>query len=705
MSSFDSFIAIDLETTGLDPSSCEILELGAVRYIKGELVEEFSELIKPDALIPSEITRLTGISNEMVEKSPPLSLVFDKYKKMLDGAPWVVGHNVSFDLGFLKPHITKPKFALLEPRVMDTGALARILFPRLARYSLASLVSHFRISRNKAHRALDDCKATAEIYLNLISYLASLDVGERESIGRLLLGADSLDYFRQAIQGITPISVGETAALSGTHTQIEADTYPDNVTGQPPEKSYDDYIPVDTAAVKNCFAKGGLISKQFPFFEYRVQQATMATKVAETFNRSEFLLCEAPTGVGKSLAYLLPASWWASQNRERVVISTQTKSLQTQLFYKDLPQVQQAMDYKFQAVLLKGKGNYICLHKYYELLPEAEISFERRDREALAALSLWADKTKTGDISECNGFNPSANHYLWSRISCEGSFCLGQGCRFSDKCFLLKIRREAQTSQIVVTNHHLTFADFSSGGELALSAGNIIFDEAHNLEKIAASYLGSVIDKRSLDGILSDIYTSRPTQSGFLPNLRASLLYRSNDDDLIPLVESAIDGVIKVNFASNQFFGSIKIQSGNGDAREIPYTAENNPCDCPEREDLIEALKILQDKLRDLIEEIRSRENLPKRRECIVRLESFATDITDFGRVAADVLYASDSEFVYWAEKPSSARYAPRFLSAPLDVGKLLDKNFYDHLKAAVFTSATLDSGKKVRLHHPPPRA
>ena len=130
---------------------------------------------------------------------------------------------------------------------------------------------------------------------------------------------------------------------------------------------------------------------------------------------------------------------------------------------------------------------------------------------------------------------------------------------------------------------------------LALSAGNIIFDEAHNLEKIAASYLGNVVDKRALDAILSDMYASRPAQSGFLPNLRASLLYRSGDDDLIPLIDSVIDGVIKANYAASHFFETVKIQSptGNDEAREIPYNSEKNPCDIEERDELIASLKLL----------------------------------------------------------------------------------------------------------------
>jgi predicted DnaQ family exonuclease/DinG family helicase len=696
MSGFDSFVTIDLETTGLDPAKCEILELGAVRYVNGKPVEQFSELVKPAKAIPSEITRLTGITRAMVKTSPSIDLIFDKYQKLLDGSPWIVGHNVSFDLGFLKGHMTRAKFALLEPRTMDTGVLSRILFPRLARYSLGSLVGHFRIARQRAHRALEDCMATAEIYLMLIAHLASLDEKDRDSIGRLLFGAESLEYFQGAIGKVKAVPA-ILSMIEPIETEREADIYPDNIVGEPPVKKYDDYVQIDTAAVENCFLPGGLISKQMPFYEYRTQQAKMAMKVAETFNRSEFLLCEAPTGVGKSLAYLLPASWWASQNHERVVISTQTKSLQSQLFYKDLPQIQEAVDYKFQATLLKGKGNYVCLLKYSDLLPEAELSFDRRDRESLAALALWIENTKTGDISECSGFIPSQNFYIWSRISCDGSFCLGPACRFADKCFLLKVRREAANSQIVVTNHHLTFADFASGGELALGAGNIIFDEAHNLEKTAASYLGNVVDKRALDAILTEMYSSRPTVSGFLANLRASLQFRSGSDDLVEPIDSAIEALIKVNYASLHFFENVKVQTRgvNDEAREIPYTPDNNPCAIDEREELIDSLKLLAGRLDDLVEQARDRENLPKRRENIVRLESFATDINNYGNVAADVLYAANDDYVYWAEKPQSARQSPRFVSAPLDVGNVLDKRLYDHLKTTVFTSATLTVEKR----------
>ncbi len=696
MSRFDSFTVIDLETTGLDPRNCEIIELGAACYENGRLKEKFSQLVKPSAPIPDEITRLTGIDNEMVKAAPSIDSVFEDFQKRLESSTWVVGHNISFDLSFLKLHQEKKAAAELEQRVLDTGILARILFPRLQRYSLGTLIKYFGIVRHKAHRALDDCLATGQVYLKLISHLASLPVSSRESIGRMLVGNRDINLFRRSLEPVSSDNQlrAEELAEKSAETGTPFEEYPDNVIGTSPPDSYEDYIEVDAAAVENHFLPGGVLSNAISSYEYRPQQAQMAIEIAGAFNRSEFLLAEAPTGIGKSLAYLLPASWWTSLNRERLIISTQTKNLQSQLFYKDIPQIQKAASFEFKATLLKGRGNYLCLLKYHELLAEAEISFSKQDRAALGSLILWAKHTRTGDISECHGFNPASNYYIWSRISCEGSFCLGQACQFANECFLLKIKRESQKAQVVVVNHYLTFADFASGGDLVRDAGHIIFDEAHNLEKVAASYLGYKLDKRSLDNFLGDMYSSRPVQSGFLVGLRFSASQLESNGKLEGAANSVIDSVTSLNHTTGDFFAelseNLRARIGSNDAREIPYKSDANICDLPSREELISALKNLADRLDHLIELVRDIDDLPKRRETIIRLEAFATDLKGFREMISDLLFAEDSDFVYWIEVPSSIKYSPRLLSAPLEVGKLLDKKFYDHLKTAVFTSATM---------------
>ncbi len=703
MTRFDSFVAIDLETTGLDPAKCEIIELGAVRYESGRKIETFSQLVKPADSIPSEITRLTGISDQMVRSAPGISSVFENFEKFIDSSPWIIGHNIPFDLSFLKVHQDKKRVLALEGRAMDTAVLARILFPRLQRYSLNSLVELFSIKRETAHRALSDSLATAEIYLLLIRRLSSLPVSNREIVGRVLFGADKIDLYRQSLEDIEVVQTTAFAisgAVLGDGDNAEPlDEYPDNVIGEYPDDRYGDYIFLDTAAVENHFLPGGLLSKAIPGYEFRPQQAEMAVNAAEAFNRSEILLVEAPTGVGKSLGYLLPASWWASLNKEQVIISTQTKNLQSQLFYKDIPQIQKAVGYSFRTVLLKGRGNYICLYKFHEILAEAETTFGKRDREALGALLIWIENTRTGDIAECHGFSPSGNFYLWNRISCEGNFCLGPTCKFAEKCFLLKIKKEAQRAQVVVTNHHLTFADFASGGDLVRESGRIVFDEAHNLEKVAASYLGGRLDKRTLDSLLSSMFASRPTQSGFLISLKHAILMKDPDDDIVTYIESVIDSVISASAASDLFFGKLSktqlIRGGNENSREISYGPSDNPCEIPERDEFILALKNLYERLTRLIDEIRETESIAKKRDAVIRLESFGSDLSGITLLASDLLNASDQEFVYWIERPSSERYSPKLLSAPLEVGKLLDEKFYDYLKTGIFTSATLAVDRK----------
>ncbi len=687
MSRFDNFTAIDLETTGLYPASDQIIELGAVKFVEGRLVETYSQLVKPSASISSEITRITGIDDEMVTNAPALDAVFGDFKSLLDKSPWVVGQNVDFDLGFLKPHLSHIEFADLEKKTLDTAVLARALFPRIQRYSLSTLAAYFGAERGAAHRALSDCRATGDVYLKLLAKLADLPEVSRGRMGRILFGHD-IDLFHESLE---PLVSGDQRVKAAEDDDAE---YPDNVVGQSPPESYDDYVELDEAAVQNHFLPGGLFSKNIESYEYRPMQGDMAVDVSRAFNRSEFHIIEAPTGVGKSLAYLLPASWWASLNREQVIISTHTKNLQSQLFYKDIPQVAETVGYDFKAVILKGRGNYICLYKYHELLAEAEASASRADRAALASLTLWAENTITGDISECNGFSPGANHYIWSRISCEGGFCLGQACPYARECFLLRVKREVQSAQLVIVNHYLTFADFASGGDLIRESGHIIFDEAHNLEKVAASFLGRKIDRRAMEVVLNGMYSSRPAPSGFLAGLRFTLENRPQDGEVVIAAEKVIDGITELSGASKSFFdllaAELRSRESAVEGREIRVSRDNSPFEKCDRESLIASFGKLTERLDGLIGHVRESENIDKKREIVVRLEAFAGDLKKLTDTALDLLFTENPEYVYWIDLPSSPRFSPSIYSAPLEVGKLLDQKFYDYLKTVVFTSATI---------------
>jgi Rad3-related DNA helicase len=177
--------------------------------------------------------------------------------------------------------------------------------------------------------------------------------------------------------------------------------------------------PIDESEIMEYFTNIGNLSKVIPSFEEREQQIKMSKLVTDALNNLEFLTVEAGTGTGKSMAYLFPAVEWATNNREnheRIIISTNTKNLQEQLFFKDIPTVYTVSKNKFKAVLLKGKSNYLCLDKWKTTLIDMDQRLTPAERSRILPLLLWADQTQTGDIAENNGFQLNQNHGLWANL-------------------------------------------------------------------------------------------------------------------------------------------------------------------------------------------------------------------------------------------------------------------------------------------------
>ena len=250
-------------------------------------------------------------------------------------------------------------------------------------------------------------------------------------------------------------------------------------------------VPLDEEELAAGLSPGGALSRVYPLFEERQSQTQMLRQVCRAFNNDEICAAEAGTGVGKSLAYLVPALAWAVRNGERIVISTNTINLQQQLVEKDIPLAKKIVGEDPKVVLVKGRGNYLCMHRLAEALEEASL-FEERDAE-LVSIREWARTTETGNRTDLS-FYPTDES--WSKVCSETDTCLGLRCSHREGCFVLKARREAASARILIANHHLLFAD------LALRMGGsgfddpavlppfrrVIFDEAHNVEKAATSF-------------------------------------------------------------------------------------------------------------------------------------------------------------------------------------------------------------------------
>lgn len=682
--SLDTFYSIDIETTGLDAGIDRIIEIGSVKYIGGRKVDSFSRLINPGIEIPPDITSLTGIDNIMVAEALPIEQVIGELEAFLGDFPLIVGQNVRFDIAFLKNHLSLKYLTDIDRYFLDTAALARLAWPGLKGYGLAYLKEFLHLEAEEAHRALPDAEVTAQVYLYELAAISHLPQKIKNFAAGMLFG----------IADRGPVLESLAALGDRLPAPIDFDyEYGDNVIGAAEIEPRIDFQDIRVDDINDVFDNH--LREIIDDYEERPQQITMAAKVAESFNNAEVLLAEAPTGIGKSLAYLVPALLWSHQNGDGVIISTQTRNLQDQLFNKDIPLVQKAVDFDFKAVLLKGRGNYLCLLKYYELLNEAINSYGADERLALQAVLVWAETTKTGDISECSGFSPGRYKYLWSRMSCEGNFCLGRVCQYYKKCFLFRIRNEAMTAHLRVINHYLLFADFAAGGELVRASGQLILDEAHNLEKVAASYLGPEINHNQFITTLNQIYTIKPVETGFLALLKTKISDLGSEERIS--LEAAIGKVqkhlLKARGLTGTFFEKLTASATKGlatgdELREIRYTDIKQFVPQDFVDDCYIALKTLETLLIELSENIDLLDNIENNNELAIRGRAVAQDLHELKEAFGFLTYPDDREFVYWVELGS--KRDARLVSAPLDVGKILNEKLYDNLKTVVLCSATL---------------
>ncbi|MCC6557675.1 MAG: ATP-dependent DNA helicase, partial [Polyangiaceae bacterium] len=252
---------------------------------------------------------------------------------------------------------------------------------------------------------------------------------------------------------------------------------------------------------------GGPLARAMEGYELREGQLAMAGAVERAIEGDRVLLCEAGTGTGKTLAYLVPAIL----SGRKVVISTATKALEDQIFTKDLPLVAERLGLDPAAALVKGLGNYLCLRRLEELRRSPDAG-DREIRRSLPVIEAWARETETGDVAELTRL--AEGDPLWREVASSSETRIGASCAHHERCFVTRMRREAEAARLLVVNHHLFFADlavkmaaakrgFAGAGALP-PYDAVIFDEAHQLEDIATSFLGARISRARIDAVLRD---------------------------------------------------------------------------------------------------------------------------------------------------------------------------------------------------------
>ncbi|HEX9200726.1 MAG TPA: ATP-dependent DNA helicase, partial [Acidobacteriaceae bacterium] len=256
-------------------------------------------------------------------------------------------------------------------------------------------------------------------------------------------------------------------------------------------------------SIYDFFSPGGVLSRSDLEFEHRKGQYEMARAIEKAFADKRHLIVEAGTGTGKTLAYLLPALRLARERQQRVIISTGTKNLQEQLFFKDVPFLESILG-PLKVCYMKGRGNYLCKHKLYALRDSPLLS-GLEEIGQFHAIAAWEKKTATGDRAEIDAL--PENSALWPKLDARGEACLGQTCPDWENCFITAMRRKALESEIIIVNHHLFFADMaiklqagaSADSGVLPAAGVVIFDEAHELEETASNYFGIGLSTQRFD--------------------------------------------------------------------------------------------------------------------------------------------------------------------------------------------------------------
>ncbi|MCK6578085.1 MAG: DEAD/DEAH box helicase family protein [Anaerolineae bacterium] len=678
-------VAIDLETTGFDPKQDEIIEIGAVRVVDGQRVEEFSTLVYPGRPVPSAVSALTGISNEDLIGAPPIRSVLPALERFVGTAP-LLGHNVAFDANFLA------RQGLFERNSrIDTYELASVLLPTAPRYALSQLTVQFGFDIESAHRALYDARATAFIFGELWKRLLTLPVALIEEIVRL---SDQITWDAR------PVFVAALESkLAGGEQSGGEPRFPAFARAAHPIMIDTSRNPIDLANLADAFNMDGVLARNVSGYERRSQQISMAQAVADALSGSRHTMIEAGTGTGKSLAYLIPSFLWAQQSGSRVVISTNTINLQDQLLDKDIPAVRQVLGDTVRTSVLKGRANYICPRQLAQIRHRRPGNTE--ELRTIAKVLVWLLDTTTGDRAELSLRGPEEN-LAWNHLSADRDRCTLEQCRTAgESCPFFRARQEAENAQIVIVNHALLMADTVSSSPVIPAYDYVIIDEAHQLEDAATNSLGRRLDAASLHRQINDLGDTRSgALGGLLEALRHSAPQKTTERFTAYVGDVA--GVLRaMRIHVNRLFDGFRALLQEIDLPQETYSSTRVTTSIRSRAEfaLIQSLWHDLDAYFDgviaALQEIAtaaSRVEAVRENSIPDLVSSLASTATWFDEMRAHLngmIHLPDPNLIYWLQVGQTLDYIALH-SAPLRLGSLVRQHLWDAKRSVILTSATL---------------
>lgn len=680
----DDVIVLDTETTGLSCAENELIEISAARLRGREVVDRFDTFVHPNGLIPPEITELTSITNADVAHAPRAEEAVAALEEFVQGCP-VIAHNATFDRSFIESVKGGVKVSDIW---IDSLALSRIALPRLSSHKLATMAELFGCAA-VSHRASDDVEALCGVWRILLCALTDLPGG----LMRLLadMHPDVRWPYRPIFSFLAGERQGETFSLEAARAQVmQADAEPDHIDA--------DELPGLTMPrrdeIELRYAPGGLVNDMYASYEPRAEQIVMASEVRDAFATSTHRVIEAGTGVGKSIAYLVPAAEAAKRNKITVGIATKSNNLTDQLMYQELPKLAREIDGGLSFCALKGFDHYPCLLKLESLAAGREITTNRDPADTLTAIAVlyaFACQSPTGDLDSLGIRWRSVNRADLTTSSRE---CARGNCRFFNRgCFVRCARRRAAKADIVVTNHSLLFRNVAADGKILPPIRHWIIDEAHSVEKEARRQWALSV---SADESRMVFERLGGAQSGALGRLTHALASSDAATLFLGLGAKAASSASRASLAMAELFEAVRELSRNGKADGYadaniwigPELRAHRGWEYfePTARTAIDALDEAGKNLSSLAESVGA-----ENPEMVIEVADGARRIKEMKSTLSLIVEGADEHYVYSLQVNKARRAGGEALTAErMDIGEALAEQWLPEMHSVVFTSATV---------------
>ncbi|MDT8716945.1 DEAD/DEAH box helicase [Clostridium sp. 19966] len=654
----NNLVFLDIETTGIDPNKDKIIEIGAVKIINNE-VTRFTSLVNPNIQVPLNIFDLCrGITQEELEEAPQLGKVMEELLLFIEERP-LVCHNSGFEKSFLK----------VKNEFLDSLELVAILYPELPEFNLQYLIKRFLPAyKEEIHRGLSDSEDTVKV----LNYVIS--------------------SFYEENGYILPMSITELSGwswykyLQGINMEVVKQFVEDRpITFQ--RKLEEPYPVFALKHYEKLFEQQEIWKRNGRSYTLRPQQKEASKFIRQGLEKGKITIMEAPTGLGKSMAYLLPSAIYSHLKQEKIIVSTNTKSLQNQLVDKDIPNLLEALDLKSDVnyTLMKGKNNYLCFDRFEDI----EYPEDMQTLIGYIYLKRLMTEKGFGDSEEINyaireklKLNP-----LIEQCLCDAELCDVDVCKYKDSCYYASKVTALAEAQLIVVNHSLLL---KWPYQNIVPLENIIVDEAHNLTQEAYDAFQSSIISYELEKFVSDIYNSK-NQKGYL-----YYLAKRTQKDKLPLEEMEAAIAQCINQARNIGAAFEKYIVSFGISRDYNIKEHLNKGNA-KLAGVIKYVEYLKEDLKELnrhldaaVATLKEVSTLEKDKRLKILIEKVET-INAYTSLIENMLLQSEEDCCFYYEVDKNFNWW-KLSMIPLDVSGAFYEKVLSGIKSCLFISATLST-------------